>query len=107
MPNRPLQRGRYRAAGRDHDGHDDRRQCQPVFRHQGRATQTGQFFITIDPGTTSGDLFADRIQALVVEFHIQPGTRTLGDNRPAARQRAEKQDVDVNKATLEKIRQII
>lgn len=77
--------------------------ASPFSGTKGGPPKTGQFFIAIDPGATSGGLFAERLKALVDEMHDQPGVRVPGDGRRAARRRAAKQGVPVNPATLEKI----
>ncbi len=81
--------------------------ASPFSGTVGGPPKTGQFFIAIDPGVTSGGLFADRMLALFAELRDQPGARTPGDGRAAARVRAEKHGVDVNKQTLDKIRQLL
>lgn len=77
--------------------------ASPFSGTKGGPPKTGQFFIAVDPGATSGGLFAERLKALVDEMHDQPGVRVPGDGRRAARRRAVKQGVPVNSATLEKI----
>ena len=78
--------------------------ASPFSGTKGGPPKTGQFFLAIDPGTTSGDLFAERIASLVEELRDQPGVRLPGDGRKAARRRAERKGVAVNPATLEKVR---
>lgn len=77
--------------------------ASPFSGTKGGPPKTGQFFIAVNPGATSGGLFAARLKALVDEMHEQPGVRVPGDGRRAARRRAAKQGVPVNPATLEKI----
>jgi (2R)-3-sulfolactate dehydrogenase (NADP+) len=71
---------------------------------KGGPPKTGQFFLAIDPGATSGGMFAERLSALVAEMRDQPGARVPGDGRMAARRRAERKGVTVNLATLERVR---
>lgn len=77
--------------------------ASPFSGTKGGPPKTGQFFIAIDPGATSGGLFAERLSALVDDMRDQPGVHVPGDGRRAARRRAERQGVAVNPATLEKI----
>jgi (2R)-3-sulfolactate dehydrogenase (NADP+) len=78
--------------------------ASPFSGTKGGPPKTGQFFLAIDPGTTSGDLFAERMASLVEELRGQPGVRIPGDGRKAARLRAERKGVAVNPATLEKVK---
>jgi (2R)-3-sulfolactate dehydrogenase (NADP+) len=78
--------------------------ASPFSGTTGGPPKTGQFFLAIDPGATSGGLFAERLSALVAEIRDQPGARVPGDGRKAARRRAERKGVTVNPATLEKVR---
>ena len=77
--------------------------ASPFSGTKGGPPRTGQFFLAIAPGTTSGGLFAERLTTLVEELREQPGVRVPGDGRRAARRRAERQGVAVNPATLEKV----
>ena len=77
--------------------------ASPFSGTKGGPPKTGQFFLAVDPGATSGGLFAERLTALVEEMRDQPGVRVQGDGRRAARRRAERKGVTVNAATLEKV----
>lgn len=78
--------------------------ASPFSGTKGGPPKTGQFFLAIDPGKTSADLFAERISTLVEELRDQPGARLPGDGRRAARRRAGRKGVPVNQATLDKVR---
>ena len=78
--------------------------ASPFSGTKGGPPKTGQFFLAIDPGATSGGLFAERLSVLVEEMRDQPGARVPGDGRRAARRRAERKGVTVSPATLEKVR---
>ncbi len=78
--------------------------ASPFSGTKGGPPKTGQFFLAISPEATSGGLFAERLGALVEELRDQPGVRVPGDGRRAARQRAEREGVAVNPATLEKVK---
>ena len=77
--------------------------ASPFSGTKGGPPKTGQFFLAIDPGTTSGGLFAERLASLVEALREQPGARLPGDGRAAARRRAVRDGVAVNPATLAKI----
>lgn len=77
--------------------------ASPFSGTKGGPPKTGQFFIAVNPDTTSNGLFADRLSALVDDMRDQPGVRIPGDGRAAARRRAAKSGVKVNPATIEKI----
>jgi (2R)-3-sulfolactate dehydrogenase (NADP+) len=81
--------------------------ASPFSGTKGGPPKTGQFFIAIDPGATSGGYFDDRLQALVEEMRDQPGARLPGDGRAAARRRALRRGVAVNAGTLERIRSLL
>ncbi len=81
--------------------------ASPFSGAKGGPPKTGQFFLAVSPGATSHGLFGDRIAALIDEFRDQPGARTPGDGRAAARRRAAKSGVRVNAATVEKIEAIL
>jgi len=78
--------------------------ASPFSGTKGGPPRTGQFFLAIDPAATSGNLFAERIASMVGELRDQPGVRVPGDGRKAARRHAEHKGVNVNAATLEKVR---
>ncbi len=78
--------------------------ASPFSGTKGGPPKTGQFFLAISPEATSGGLFAERLGALVEELRDQPGVRVPGDGRRAARQRAEREGVAVNPATLKKVK---
>ena len=77
--------------------------ASPFSGTKGGPPKTGQFFIAINPASTSHGLFGDRIAALIDDFRDQPGARVPGDGRAAARRRAAKSGVKVNPATVDKI----
>jgi (2R)-3-sulfolactate dehydrogenase (NADP+) len=58
--------------------------ASPFSGNQGGPPKTGQFFLALDPGATSGGRFAERLAALVEELRDQPGVRVPGDGRKAA-----------------------
>ncbi|MGI9421222.1 MAG: Ldh family oxidoreductase [Geminicoccaceae bacterium] len=78
--------------------------ASPFSGTKGGPPKTGQFFLAIDPGATSGGQLADRIASLVEEMRDQPGVRVPGDGRKAARRRAERKGVAVDPGTLERVK---
>ena len=81
--------------------------ASPFSGTAGGPPKTGQFFIAIDPGATSGGGFAPLVSRLTGAFHDQTGARLPGDGRKAKRLEAAKTGVAVNAATLAKIEAII
>ena len=77
--------------------------ASPFSGTAGGPPKTGQFFIAIDPGATSGGAFADRLSALVQAIRVQDGAHLPGDGRKSKRLAARADGVAVNVATLERI----
>ncbi len=77
--------------------------ASPFSGTAGGPPKTGQFFIAIDPGATSGGAFADRLSALVQAIRVQDGAHLPGDGRKSKRLTARADGVAVNVATLERI----
>jgi (2R)-3-sulfolactate dehydrogenase (NADP+) len=69
--------------------------ASPFSGTAGGPPGTGQFFIAIDPGPSSGGGFASRLATVTAAF--AEGARLPGSRRRAARARA---DIDVDPATL-------
>lgn len=78
-------------------------QASPFSGTAGGPPRTGQFFIAIDAGITSGGTFSDRVAALAVVIADQPGARLPGARRAANRRRAESQGVTVPSELLARI----
>ena len=89
--------------------------ASPFSGPAGGPPRTGQFFIAIDPGASSGGGsgassaggYAERIRDLVDAIHAQNGARLPGDGRAAARRRAAQEGVAVYSATLERVRALL
>lgn len=81
--------------------------ASPFSGTAGGPPKTGQFFMAIDPGATSGGHFAQRMTDLVEAVKSQNGAHLPGDGRGAARARNQSEGVAVNVATLDKINAII
>ncbi len=81
--------------------------ASPFSGTAGGPPRTGQMFLAIDPGATSGGAFADRIEALVHAIRAQDGAHLPGDGRQAKRRNAAEQGVAVNQATLDRIEAIL
>lgn len=81
--------------------------ASPFSGTAGGPPKTGQFFLAIDPATTAGGGFADRMAALTDAIHVQPGAHLPGDGRKFKRQTSGSAGVAVNTATLDKIEAII
>lgn len=79
----------------------------PFSGTAGGPPKTGQFFIAIDPGAASGDVFAARVADLVLAIRGQEGARLPGDGRAAKRARAAVDGVAVNVATIDRIEALL
>ena len=62
--------------------------ASPFSGPAGGPPRTGQFFIAIDAGASSGDAFGGSVARLVAAIAAQEGARVPGGARKAARQRA-------------------
>lgn len=80
--------------------------ASPFSGPVGGPPRTGQFFIGIDPGAGSADVFATRITDLLQAISSQDGAHLQGDGRRKKREIAKKIGVTVNVATLKKIKEI-
>ncbi|BCG97820.1 Ldh family oxidoreductase [Mesorhizobium sp. 131-2-1] len=81
-------------------------EASPFSGPVGEPPRTGQFFIAIDAGATSGGIFADRIATLVEAIVGQDGARLPGKRRVAQRAKAEREGVTVPTELLERIARI-
>ena len=81
--------------------------ASPFAGTVGGPPKTGQFFIAIDPGATSGGEFAARMADLVAVIHAQEGAHLPGDGRQAKRLRMRESGVAVNVATLKRIQELL
>jgi (2R)-3-sulfolactate dehydrogenase (NADP+) len=81
--------------------------ASPFSGTAGGPPKTGQFFIAVDPGATSGGLFQEKLGELVASFHDQDGARLPGDGRKGCRSRAATEGVAVNAALLEKVQALV
>ena len=78
--------------------------ASPFTGTAGGPPATGQFFVAVDAGTTSGGVFAGRVAELVAAIADQPGARVHGAGRKAARAKAAAGPIDIDAATVEKVR---
>lgn len=78
--------------------------ASPFSGSAGGPPRTGQFFIAIDPVSSSGGAFADRLARLLLAIRKQDGARVPGDARARKRAHAKQHGVVVSKATLDRIR---
>lgn len=78
--------------------------ASPFSGTVGGPPKTGQFFIAIDPAKTAGDGFAPLVSRLIEAFEAQDGARLPGERRRKHRVKARLHGVEVDTATIEKIR---
>ena len=69
----------------------------------GGPPKTGQFFVAIDPGVTSGGRFAPQLARLAKALDAEEGARLPGSRRLAARARAVEEGVAVSRSLLAEI----
>ena len=69
----------------------------------GGPPKTGQFFMAIDPGVTSGGRFAPQLARLAKALDAEEGARLPGSRRLAARARAKAEGVAVSRSLLAEI----
>jgi len=79
----------------------------PFSGTAGGPPKTGQCFIAIDPGTTSGGSFSAIMHDLIAAIRAQEGAHLPGDGRRAKRITATRDGVAVNVATLDRIASIL
>jgi (2R)-3-sulfolactate dehydrogenase (NADP+) len=78
--------------------------ASPFSGTAGGPPKTGQFFIAIDAAASSGGEFASRIARLVEAIAAQEGVHLQGRGRAAARARADRSGIEVDDATLARVR---
>lgn len=82
-------------------------QASPFSGPAGGPPRTGQFFLALDPGASSGGAFADRLGSVLTAFAAAPGARLPGSRRLAARARAEREGVAVDAELLARVRALL
>ena len=81
--------------------------ASPFAGTAGGPPATGQCFIAFDPQKFSGDLFYQRIEALLSAIREQPGAHVPGDKGKLSSQSTEVSGVEVNSALLSQIETFI
>ena len=81
--------------------------ASPFSGTKGGPPKTGQMFVAIDPGATSGGAFGARMADLVEAIRFQEGAHLPGDGRRAKRLAAATDGVAVSTATLDRIEAIL
>ena len=72
--------------------------ASPFSGTAGGPPGTGQFFIALAPAASSGGFFAERLAVVVQAFGAETGGRLPGGRRKAARERHEREGVDIGEA---------
>ncbi len=80
------------------------RDASPYARAEGPPPGVGQLVMAFDPDAFAPG-FLDRIEDLLGAMLAQEGVRLPGDRRLAAREKAEREGVDVDEAMLAKVRE--
>jgi (2R)-3-sulfolactate dehydrogenase (NADP+) len=81
--------------------------ASPFSGPAGGPPRTGQFFLALDPGPSSGGAFAARLGTVIAAFTAEAGARLPGARRLAARARAERDGVEVDAVLLARVRALI
>ncbi len=81
--------------------------ASPFSGPAGGPPRTGQFFLALDPGASSGGRFAEMLGVVTAAFTAEPGARLPGSRRLAARARAEREGVAVDAALLARVRALL
>lgn len=81
--------------------------ASPFSGTAGGPPKTGQFFIGIDPASSSGGDFDRRLSEIAAAIRAQEGAHLPGDGRASKRAEARQNGVAVNVATLERIEAIL
>lgn len=80
--------------------------ASPFSGTAGGPPATGQFFIAVDPGASSGGAFAQRLEGLTGAIAGQEGARVHGTGRRTSRDAA-KAGVAVDRATLDRVNALL
>jgi (2R)-3-sulfolactate dehydrogenase (NADP+) len=78
-------------------------EASPFSGTEGGPPRTGQFFIAIDAGASSGDSFASSILRLIASIETQPKGRVPGAKRLAARRHSAERGIQVRRELLTEI----
>jgi (2R)-3-sulfolactate dehydrogenase (NADP+) len=77
--------------------------ASPFSGPAGGPPKTGQCFIAINPETSSGGAFAERVAALAAAFHDQPGAHLPGAGRSAARKKSATAGAAIDRAIYDTV----
>jgi (2R)-3-sulfolactate dehydrogenase (NADP+) len=80
--------------------------ASPFSGTAGGPPRTGQFFLALDPGPSSGGAFADRLETVLAAFASEGNARLPGSRRLAARERAEREGIEVGAAAHASLMQL-
>lgn len=78
-------------------------QASPFSGTQGGPPRTGQFFIAIDPRPTSAGDFSARLEVVLAAMKSDPGCRLPGERKRAARIKAARDGILVDRPLYERI----
>jgi (2R)-3-sulfolactate dehydrogenase (NADP+) len=81
--------------------------ASPFSGPAGGPPRTGQFFVALSPGVSSGGAFADRLAEVIAAFAAEPGARLPGSRRLAARARAGREGVAVDAGLIARVRALL
>lgn len=81
--------------------------ASPFSGEAGGPPRTGQFFIAIDPRSTSGGLFRDRLNTVISAFEEADGARLPGERRRRTRKASAGKRIAIDQAVYERISPLI
>jgi (2R)-3-sulfolactate dehydrogenase (NADP+) len=70
-------------------------EASSFFDAEGPPPGVGQFFLALDPARLAGERFAARVEDLAAAIASQPGARLPGERRFRAREKAERDGVEI------------
>jgi (2R)-3-sulfolactate dehydrogenase (NADP+) len=79
----------------------------PFSGPHGGPPRTGQFFLAIAPGPSSGGAFFERVAQLEHAFSVQPGAQLPGTRRAQARANSSQHGVSIDHALHSQIQQLL
>ncbi|MGZ8155100.1 MAG: Ldh family oxidoreductase, partial [Burkholderiales bacterium] len=81
------------------------RDVQSMHTDEGPPLALGQAFIGIDPGLLAGgDVYNQRVEALIDAMFEEPGVRLPGERRRECEERARREGIEIGEALLAELR---
>lgn len=82
-------------------------EADSFFQQEGNRPRIGHGFLVIDPDALAGrEVYLERVEALVDALLADPGTRLPGESRRKARERAEREGIEIAETTLATLKRL-